>query len=384
MHGRRSPRPDVLLVGDGTNIHVRRLAEALAGRGLAVELACFEGAPIAGVTLHRLGRLPPSADVRYLVAVPQLARLLWNRRPHLAHGLYASSYGLMLAIASRMVAPARPSQRIVQSALGTDLLVTARERKWRAAAASFVLRSADLVTFNARSLEAEILALAPKARRHRFVWGPGRSLFTGARERHPVAVSTRRLEPDMRIELVVTAWREARRLAPDLLTDWRLVVTHDGSRREEVRRAAGGDPSIELVGTVSYGALHELLLTSRVLISTPVSDATSAALMDGLAAGLTPVVSAIPGALEWVDPEIGEIVPRDPTPAELADAIIRAAQRPGDVTTLRRRVAGIVWEDEIERLVEAYRTIAEFPTPTPRPDHDAGNVGRPSAANAIG
>jgi glycosyltransferase involved in cell wall biosynthesis len=166
------------------------------------------------------------------------------------------------------------------------------------------------------------------------------------------------MEPDMRVDLVVAAWRRAREIAPDTLAGWRLVVTHEGSRREAVLAAAGDDPSIDFVGVLPYEELQRTLLRARILISSPTSDATSAALMDGFAAGLVPVVNAIPGALEWVDAEVGEIVSRDPGVDELAEAIVRAAARPDGSAAARDRVRGIVWEDEVPRLVEAYRSIS--------------------------
>jgi glycosyltransferase involved in cell wall biosynthesis len=135
-------------------------------------------------------------------------------------------------------------------------------------------------------------------------------------------------------------------------------VTHVGSQTDRVRAAAGDDPSIEFVGVLPYPDLQRTLLSARVMISSPTSDATSAALMDALAAGLVPVVNAIPGALEWVDAEIGEIVSRDPSVDELAAAIVRAVERPADGESIRRRATRIVWEDEVPRLMQAYEDLA--------------------------
>jgi L-malate glycosyltransferase len=141
-----SARPDVLLVGDGKNVHVRRLAAALAEGGLAVELACFEGDPIPGVVLHRLGRRPPAQDRRYPLAIPALARLVRRRRPRVVHACFLSSYGLMTALALLLVRAVGRRPRIVQSALGSDLLVKARTSRIRALLAQLTLRTADVVT----------------------------------------------------------------------------------------------------------------------------------------------------------------------------------------------------------------------------------------------
>jgi glycosyltransferase involved in cell wall biosynthesis len=351
-------------VGDGLNIHVRRLATALAERGLRVDLACFEGGPIQGVRIHRLGSMPPARDRRYLFAIPALARLIRRTRPGLVHASFVSSYGLMTALATTLVRPTGVRPPVVQSALGSDLLVApgrSRIKKWLA---TLTLRRADLVTINSASLREVVERLAPKARTHRFVWGPERHLLESPRQPERLALSTRRMEPNMRVDLVVAAWRHARAMAPEVLEGWRLVVTHEGSQSARVHEAAADDPTIQFVGVLPYDELQRTLLRARIMISSPTSDATSAALMDAFAAGLVPVVNAIPGALEWVDGEVGEIVSRDPTTDELAAAIVRAAERPDDPDRARARAAGIVWEDEVPRLIAAYQTLHPRPRPS--------------------
>lgn len=350
-------RLHVLLVGDGENIHVRRLAAALGDRGLRVDLACFEGDPIPNVRMHRLGTMPPARDRRYLFAIPALARLIRRLRPDIVHASFVSSYGLMTAFATTLVRPTGTRPRVVQSALGSDLLVApgrSRIKKWLA---TLTLRRADLVTHNSVSLREVIERLAPGARIHRFVWGPERHLLESPRHAERLALSTRRMEPNMRVDLVVAAWRRARDMDPEALDGWRLVVTHVGSEAERVHAAAGDDPTIDFVGVLPYDELQDTLLRARIMISSPTSDATSAALMDAFAAGLVPVVNAIPGALEWVDADVGEVVPRDPSVDELAAAIVRAAKRPEDPERARARVASIVWEDEVPRLIAAYRAL---------------------------
>jgi glycosyltransferase involved in cell wall biosynthesis len=103
--------------------------------------------------------------------------------------------------------------------------------------------------------------------------------------------------------------------------------------------------------------LYRRIAGARVQVSIPATDTTSAALLDGLAAGLVPVVSDLPGPREWVDDSIGEIVPRDPSVADVAGAIVRAVMRDIPRERLRDRVRDVTWEREIDRLVDAYRSL---------------------------
>ena len=85
-----------------------------------MDLACFEGDPIAGVRLHRIGGRPPAQDVRYPLAIPRLARLIRTLRPTLVHAVFISSYGLMTGLAVPMARLAGSRATLVQSALGSD------------------------------------------------------------------------------------------------------------------------------------------------------------------------------------------------------------------------------------------------------------------------
>lgn len=333
------------------------MVEGLRDLGLAIHVACFEGQPAPGVPFHRLGNLPPSADRRYALAVPRLAQLMRRLRPRVVHGVFVSSYGLMTALAHAAAFGARPDVPLIQTALGTDLLVRTRRSRRRALLARFSLRRATLLTGNSAALRREAARLAPATPWHRFVWGPPRALLDGERTREPIVVSNRRLEPSMRVDRICRAFRESRARRPEALHGWRLVVTNAGSGAAEVRAAADGDPCIEFVGSLAHAELHALLLRASVMVSIPESDSTSAALMDALAAGLVPVVGGLPAPLEWVDPSIAEIVDPDPTVAELAEAIGRAAQRQVAPALVRERVRDIVWEDELERLASVYRRL---------------------------
>jgi glycosyltransferase involved in cell wall biosynthesis len=345
--------PGVLVVADGASIHTRRLLRALIERDMRVELAAFESAQIDGLVEHRLGNLPPDRDRRYVLGVPALARVIRSRRPAIVHAHYVSSFGLMAALALRFAR----GPRLVQTAWGTDLLVTARDSRLRAALAASALRAADLVTGDSTELERAAQRLAPGRPWLRFVFGPPAALLGTDAPREPVIVSMRRLDPDMRVDLTVRAFLRAREIAPAALAGWRLLVAGDGSQADRVRQAAGGDAAIELAGRLDHTALHARLGRARVQVSVPSTDTTSAALLDGLAAGLVPVVSDLPGPLEWVDGSIGEIVPRDPSVADLAGAIVRAAMREVPPDRIRDRVRAVTWESETERLVAAYRSL---------------------------
>ncbi len=348
---------DVLLVGDLGSPHIRRLATTLFDRGVHLEVATFDGQPIAGIATHRLGDGRQPKPMRYLLAIPRLARIIRRSPPRIVHAHYLSSFGLISAVAIR-VSGRRGRPALVQTAWGTDLLVTAQRSSFRRLLARFALRHAAAMTGDSRDVLEIARRLAPRTPTHRFVFGPPAALLNDDREPGQIVVSTRRLDRDTRVGLVVSAFLAAGRSDATDMDGWRLVVAGDGAAADVVRGIAHGEPTVELVGHLEGPALHDLLASARIAVSVPESDATSASLLEALAAGLLVVVNDLPANREWVDTTTAEIVPRDPTVAQLGDAIARAVLRPLSRATARVAVRDVTWEAQVTGLQSLYATIS--------------------------
>src|SRR5207302_10746149 len=168
--------------------------------------------------------------------------------------------------------------RLVQTAGGTALLVTSRRRVRRPLAAA-ALRRADLITGDSESLLRRAAALAPGVPLHRFVFGPPQSLFAPAGERDPIVLSPRRHDANYRIDMVLAAWE----IASPRLPGHRLVVSSSGSMTEMLRARAGA--TTDFVGELDHPTALELVRRARVMLSLPLSDASSASVLEALAAG---------------------------------------------------------------------------------------------------
>ena len=331
------------VVGDGSSIHVRRLATAYRDRGLRVHVATFEGEPIDGVGWHILGNRPVKAHRRYPLAIPALARLVAQIRPHVVHAHYLSSYGVIAAIARHLTA--RRSYRLVQTVWGSDLLVTARESRVRRPLARFALRSADLITGDSADLLDEAAKLAPQVARHRFVFGPPAALLEASRTDEPTVLSARGLAPEMRVDRIIEAFAA-------MPNEWQLIVAGDGQERAPLEDLAQTNHRVTFAGHLAQDELHQLMLRARIAVSIPISDGTSAALLEALAAGMAPLVNDLPANREWVTDEVGAVVPKDPTTAEIADALTRLRMRSPTPAKARALIEASLWEDEIAGLIK--------------------------------
>lgn len=350
---RTSRRPSVLLVGDATSPHVRRLATALDEAEVSLAVASFSG--LAGLpgALFDLGDQPAHRSRRYPIAIPRLTRIIRRIQPRIVHAHYLSSFGLLAAVSIRAIRPVRRPV-LVQSVWGTDILVTARS-PFRRIMATYALRRADAVTGDSAELEVETRRIAGQLRWHRLVFGPPKNLFDRGAHREPLIVSSRRLDPDMRVGQVIQAFAHLRDSHPDF-SHFKLVVCGSGSELPALA-ARWSSRSIQFQGQVAAHQLQDLLLRASAFVSIPMSDGTSASLLEAMAAGAVPIVNNLPANLEWVRPELGEIVTRNPSMSELAAAMARAAARTVDRRLMSAAVAESAWESQIASLIGLYSDL---------------------------
>jgi glycosyltransferase involved in cell wall biosynthesis len=349
-------RPDVLLVADGASRHIERLVVALVDAGLQVVVAGFERGWLNAVPFRRLGNLPPRADRRYFMAIPGLVRILRTLRPRIVHAHYLSSYGVLAAIARRLAFTTGDAPPLVQTVWGTDVLVTARTAG-RRQLARYALRAANIATGDSEELAAEVLKLAPNLPWHTFIFGPPADLLSAAGpSRRTTFISLRSLIPEMRVSLIAEAFALARQSGD--LDGYRLAIAGDGPERTGISARFSREP-IELLGHVEPSALRSLLLSSHAVVSIPTSDGTSASLLEAMAAGAGAIVNSLPANLQWVTPETGEIVSRDPSVAELGAAIARMAGKRVDREAVRNSVRATRWERQVSGLIRVYERMSQ-------------------------
>jgi len=350
-------RPDVLLVGDGSSIHLRRLAAGLAQQNLQVELAGFEGDPVGELPFHRLGDLPARIDARYALAIPRLASVIRRRRPRVVNAHYVTSFGVMSALALWLAHPTGARPPLIQTAWGDDLLVTPQRSRFMRRLVTFALRSAALMTGDAQELRNVASGFAPRTPTASFVFGPPESLLQRHEQKAHVIVSARHLLPEMRVDLVIRSFLHAQAASP-ALADWSLVVVGDGPERGFLEQLAAEGSNVEFRGAIDHGTLHDLLLRASVSVSVPVSDGTSATLLESLAAAAVPVVNDLPANLEWVDGGTAVIVGRNPTVDELSQGIVSAGEGDWDVRRLQAKVSAVTWESQVGGFADILRGLA--------------------------
>lgn len=317
----------IVFVAHHGTVHTRRWISFFAERGHEVHVVTCgggdeydeddDGRPLPRrYEVHDLG--PPRAGkLGYLAKIPAARRVVRRLRPDVLHAHWATSYGL-LGLASGV-------HPFVVTAHGDDVLIAPGNRLLRPVVKR-VLRAADLVTVPSEHMRAAVHELVGPKRVEVFQYGVETERLAGlAAEQQPAAgplriVSARPLLELYRVDVLLDALAGLDR---PFVAD----IAGDGPERRRLEAQAerlGLADRVSFHGQLAPRRVERLIAAADVYVSVASSDGTSVALLEALALGAVPVLSAIPANAAWVeDGETGVLV--EGTPAAVRAGIERAA-----------------------------------------------------------
>ncbi len=330
----------VALLGNAAALHTRRWARGLLAAGATVRVFSLEDpaddpawgaeraveAPLDVLCLPAPGW---PAALRYPAARAAMTHAVDAFAPDVVEAHFVPNYGLLGVLVGRTP--------LVVHAWGSDLLRSPARSPLHAARARFVLARADQVVVDAAVLAAaartlgvteERLVVAP--------WGADLARFPlGPAIDAPHLVSLRQLEPVYDVATLIDALPRVRAAVPGLS----VTIAGDGPEAIPLRARAvarGVDECVRFVGRLPHAELPALLARAAVSVSCALSDSTSIALLETMAAGVTPVVTDLPGNREWIDDRVhGRLVPPG-DPAALAAALVATLGDPAFRHAARR------------------------------------------------
>lgn len=295
---------DLMLVfGDASSVHLHRWVQAMAERGFEVVVGTRRPATLPGAC-EVIAIRPGGNGLGWFAALPTVRSLARRLRPRWVHGHYVTSYGLWAAAAAAAVAAP-----LVQTAWGSDLLVTPKAPgwpgRWMRALVRHNLRRADLFTADAQEMLAEARTYGLPARCEEVLWGVDTERFLpGVPAPGFEIASLRAWEPNYRIDAVLHAFAELRTLRPALQAALHLLGGgSEAATLQALARRLGVADTVYFTGRVDDATMVATLQRCRVSVSVPQSDATSVSVLESMACGLPVLASDLPANRQWLPGE---------------------------------------------------------------------------------
>jgi len=306
----------IAFLANADNIHTRRWAEFLAGRGHEMHLLCDppadsppRGARLIHPEMNLLTKIlafklfPRPYGNNFYKRFPY-RRELDKLNPDIVHGFEALGYGYALASAGPRVKILTP--------WGNDILHDAR----RSAIARFLvtraLRSADVITTNCPGLDIYLKKefQIPERKIRPFSWGVDLTVFhaghkdAAARRRAelgippdaPVILSPRMMKPYWGIRVIAKALQSVMNQKRDVRAVF-IRGAGDATFEEEIRTgfaASGLSGRVHFIAQyLSEKEVAEFFNMADAFVSCPESDLLSITLLEGMACGCAPVLAEL-------------------------------------------------------------------------------------------
>jgi len=300
----------ICLIGPGDSIHLHRWANFFAQREHEVHVICpkiAEGFD-ESVHVHLLDWTISSRKYLKLVNAPvwlyQMRKTIKKMSPDIVDGHFLIPFGYFAALSN--------FHPFVLTAWGSDILLAPKKSRLFRAFHTYSLRKADTVFYNSAAARAMLVELgAPLSKLRFYAHGVDTSQFNpskrnaslklllDASETSPIIICIRSLQPIYNHTMLFQAIPRVLKHNPETI----FIIGGDGILKESLINMGsrlGVSKSLRFVGQLEHPTLATFLASSDVYVSTSFSDSTSLSLQEAMSCELAPVVTDVPGNMEWV------------------------------------------------------------------------------------
>jgi L-malate glycosyltransferase len=349
----------LLVMADGRSVHTERWCRYFEETGYEVALFSLEPKTISAPKIFYGGkRRTPWGIIDYALAKGSLAKSVASFRPDIINPHFVASYGWLASFCHK--------QPVVATAWGSDLLLLPdksfiHRRRVKRALAHAVCCTVDnknLFDAAARYMSPDkILTVRMGVDRDWFEKSARTDFSTGGALR---IIAPRGLQEVYDPATIV----QAAGLLHNKI-DFNLTLFGNDPL------AADYEARIEQLGlgsavTIHPFVPHDVYLTMLpdygIYLSASLSDSTSVALLEAMAAGLIPVVSDIEGNREWIEHDKNGFLFTPRSPDSLAEAILFAQARRDEFASMaamnRQKVrADAIWQDNMAKVDTLFKGL---------------------------
>ena len=218
-------------------------------------------------------------------------------RPKYINAHYITSYGTVAVLARMFLSV---NCKTIASCWGSDILVTPLKNKLYYLLTQFILMHSDLVTSDSSYMAEVIKNIHSKANVSVFPFGLNKLPKADIKEKNYNCIfSNRAWEPNYNIEKVIVFFDELCKGNSQL----NLYIANVGSEELKINNKilkSINRERIHVLGYLSREEQNKMYQKCGYYISIPDSDSTSVSLLEAMAYGCIPIVSALPANLEWI------------------------------------------------------------------------------------
>jgi len=322
-----------LIIGDGESPHILKWVRELSkyfelylvsSKDVSPEIRNL--IPEDRIFTFKLKISESGGNFRFYKMIFPLKKIVRRIRPDYVNAHYITSHGFVAALARKFSSHKFP---LIQSAWGTDILITPKRNALYRWITRFALKRVILVTTDSALVAGKIHELS-SSETMTFPFGLEKLPDVSMTDKDPnLFFSNRTLNANSNIDRVLHFFARV----AEQNKDARLVVANDGPLKEvliELGKQLGIGDRVKFSGFISPEEQDDHYRKSQYYFSVLSSDALSVSLLEAMAYGCIPLVSDLPDNRDWVtDNENGIIMIEgiriDVLPAiqEKADAIFQ-------------------------------------------------------------
>lgn len=348
-----------LIIGDGESPHIEKWVSEL-GKYFEIYLVSSTDVnpgirktlPEERIYTIKLKRSDSGGNLNVYKMIFPLKRIINRVKPDYVNAHYVTSHGFVAALVRKISSYKFP---LIQSAWGTDILVTPFRNRILKNITRFALKQSFLATADSVKV-ADIIHDLAGTKTMTFPFGLQEMPEVSFNEKDPhLYFSNRTLNANSNIDRVLHFFAKIH----DENKNARLVIAHDGPMKNSLQALSeelGICKEVKFAGFISPKDQNDLYLKSQFYFSVLTSDALSVSLLEAMGHGCIPIVSDLPDNRDWVtDGENGIIL----KPGTRQDVITDIQKKSKDIFEENRALIlkGAIFPQAIENY---YRKLIEL------------------------
>ena len=256
---------------------------------------------------------PEGGNAKLLTKLFRFKSIIKKINPDIVNAHYVTSHGFISALIKRIFGA---KYFLIESAWGTDILVTPNKSSLYKRITKYSLNAADLITSDSDFMSNAIGEFS-KVSCITFPFGLNEMPDVKKEDKDPnLYFSNRALTENYNIGKIIELFSQIIQTNKAA----KLVISNDGALRGELENLVnklGIEQNVTFKGFLDAREQGEVYKKTTYFFSIPTSDSTSVSLLEAMAYGCIPILSDLPANREWVEHGENGLILREEIIADL-------------------------------------------------------------------